>query len=156
MRSIRCSARRSRAAATISIARVILWMFLTDAMRFLTSFWVAIRRAPSCRCARRAAQRARTTGCEVPCAASAGVLTVRRSSCLGPNFLLGPLDRALGLLAFGLGFLLGLGLLSGTRRRLLLLARLDAIGFALGDRVTLLVEVGTEVVDHLGDRLAER
>ena len=29
--SIRCSARRSRAAATISIARVIFWMFLTDA-----------------------------------------------------------------------------------------------------------------------------
>ena len=35
--SIRCSARRRRAAATISIARVIFWMFLTDAMRFLTS-----------------------------------------------------------------------------------------------------------------------
>jgi hypothetical protein len=35
---MRCSARRSRAAATISIARVILWMFLTDPMRFLTSF----------------------------------------------------------------------------------------------------------------------
>ncbi len=37
--SMRCSARRRRAAATISIARVIFWMFLTDAMRFLTSFW---------------------------------------------------------------------------------------------------------------------
>ena len=36
--SMRCSARRRRAAATISIARVIFWMFLTDAMRFLTSF----------------------------------------------------------------------------------------------------------------------
>ena len=42
MLSIRCSARRSRAAATISIARVILWMFLTDEIRFLTSFWEAI------------------------------------------------------------------------------------------------------------------
>ena len=40
--SMRCSARRSRAAATISIARVIFWMFLTDAMRFLMSFWVAM------------------------------------------------------------------------------------------------------------------
>ena len=36
--SIRCSARRRRAAATISIARVIFWMFLTEAIRFLTSF----------------------------------------------------------------------------------------------------------------------
>src|SRR5947209_4373953 len=35
--SIRCSARRRRAAATISIARVIFWMFLTAPMRFLTS-----------------------------------------------------------------------------------------------------------------------
>src|SRR6185312_673809 len=34
---MRCSARRSRAAATISIARVIFWMFLTEEMRFLTS-----------------------------------------------------------------------------------------------------------------------
>ena len=41
--SIRCSARRSRAAATISIARVILRMFLTDEMRLLMSFWVAMR-----------------------------------------------------------------------------------------------------------------
>ena len=31
--SIRCSARRRRAAATISIARVILRMFLTELMR---------------------------------------------------------------------------------------------------------------------------
>ena len=38
MAAIRCSARRRRAAATISIARVILWMFLTLEMRFLTSF----------------------------------------------------------------------------------------------------------------------
>src|SRR4051794_7114908 len=36
--SMRCSALRSRAAATISIARVIFWMFLTDPMRFLMSF----------------------------------------------------------------------------------------------------------------------
>ena len=36
--SIRCSARRRRAAATISIARVIFWMFLTEPMRLLTSF----------------------------------------------------------------------------------------------------------------------
>ncbi len=35
--SMRCSARRRRAAATISIARVIFWMFLTDAMRLRTS-----------------------------------------------------------------------------------------------------------------------
>src|SRR3954453_16067785 len=34
---MRCSARRRRAAATISIARVIFWMFLTEAIRFLTS-----------------------------------------------------------------------------------------------------------------------
>src|SRR5581483_1956966 len=37
--SIRCSARRSRAAATISIARVIFWMFLTAPMRLRTSRW---------------------------------------------------------------------------------------------------------------------
>ena len=36
--AIRCSERRRRAAATISIARVILLMFLIDAMRLLTSF----------------------------------------------------------------------------------------------------------------------
>src|SRR4051812_13833244 len=35
--SMRCSARRRRAAATISIARVILRMFWTEAIRFLTS-----------------------------------------------------------------------------------------------------------------------
>ena len=35
--AIRCSARRSLAAATISIARVIFWMFFTDAILFLTS-----------------------------------------------------------------------------------------------------------------------
>jgi hypothetical protein len=34
---IRCSARRRRAAATISIARVIFWMFFTEEIRFLTS-----------------------------------------------------------------------------------------------------------------------
>src|SRR5215211_8432525 len=39
--SMRCSARRSRAAATISIARVILRMFLNDAMRPRMSFRVA-------------------------------------------------------------------------------------------------------------------
>src|SRR6478609_9860479 len=39
---MRCSARRRRAAATISIARVIFWMFLTEAIRFLTSRWEAM------------------------------------------------------------------------------------------------------------------
>ena len=36
---MRCSARRSRAAATISIARVIFWMFFTLPMRLFRSFW---------------------------------------------------------------------------------------------------------------------
>ena len=40
--SMRCSALRRRAAATISIARVILRMFLTDEMRPLMSFWLAM------------------------------------------------------------------------------------------------------------------
>ena len=40
--SMRCSARRSLAAATISIARVIFWTFLTEAIRPLTSLRVAI------------------------------------------------------------------------------------------------------------------
>ena len=35
--AIRCSARRSRAAATICIALVILRMFLTESIRCLTS-----------------------------------------------------------------------------------------------------------------------
>ena len=39
---MRCSARRSRAAEIISIARVILRMFLTDAMRPRMSFSDAI------------------------------------------------------------------------------------------------------------------
>jgi hypothetical protein len=39
---MRCYARRNRAAATISIARVILRMFLTELIRVLTSFWVAM------------------------------------------------------------------------------------------------------------------
>src|SRR5437870_9390603 len=34
---MRCSARRRRAAATISIARVIFWMFATEEMRLRTS-----------------------------------------------------------------------------------------------------------------------
>ena len=36
--AMRCSARRSRAAEIISIARVIFWTFLTDATRLLSSF----------------------------------------------------------------------------------------------------------------------
>src|SRR3954469_11722918 len=39
---MRCSARRRRAAATISMARVIFSMFLTEEIRFLTSRWLAI------------------------------------------------------------------------------------------------------------------
>ena len=39
---MRISARRRRAAATISIARVIFWMFLTEAILFLTSRCEAI------------------------------------------------------------------------------------------------------------------
>ena len=39
---MRCSARRRRAAATISIARVIFWMFFTEAILFLTSRWDAM------------------------------------------------------------------------------------------------------------------
>ena len=39
---MRCSARRRRAAATICIAEVIFWMFFTDAMRLLISFWEAM------------------------------------------------------------------------------------------------------------------
>ncbi len=35
--SIRCSARRSRAAATICMALVIFWMFLTESIRLRTS-----------------------------------------------------------------------------------------------------------------------
>jgi hypothetical protein len=35
---MRCSARRSRAAATISMARVIFWMFFTLPIRCLRSF----------------------------------------------------------------------------------------------------------------------
>ena len=56
---MRCSARRRRAAATISIARVILWMFLIDAMRFLTSAWLAAitRSQPPSRRPRRRSRR---------------------------------------------------------------------------------------------------
>src|SRR4029450_1532866 len=61
-----------------------------------------------------------------------------------------------------LRLLLGLGLLGpGTvaarlgRRVLLALAPLDPVGFALLERVTLLVEVGTEVIDHPLDRLTK-
>ena len=35
--AMRCSARRRRAAATISMARVIFWMFFTEEILFLTS-----------------------------------------------------------------------------------------------------------------------
>ena len=41
--SIRCSARRRRAAATISMARVIFCTFFTEEIRFLTSLRVAMR-----------------------------------------------------------------------------------------------------------------
>src|SRR4051812_41756668 len=40
---MRCSARRRRAAATISMARVIFSMFLIEPIRFLTSRCEAIR-----------------------------------------------------------------------------------------------------------------
>src|SRR3954471_6280988 len=40
--AMRCSARRRRAAATISMARVIFSMFLTEEIRFLTSRWLAL------------------------------------------------------------------------------------------------------------------
>ena len=40
--AIRCSARRRRAAATISMARVIFWMFFTEPILLLTSRWEAI------------------------------------------------------------------------------------------------------------------
>ena len=46
--AIRSSARRSRAAATISMARVILRMFCTLAIRLRTSRWEAM----ACRCRR--------------------------------------------------------------------------------------------------------
>src|SRR4051812_40777814 len=44
---MRCSARRRRAAATISMARVIFSMFLTEEIRFLTSRWEPISRSAS-------------------------------------------------------------------------------------------------------------
>ena len=51
---------------------------------------------------------------------------------------------------------LGLGLLLGAARLLALGVGLDPVGLTLLERLTLLVEVGAEVVDHLGDRLAQR
>src|SRR5919108_1610214 len=103
--SIRCSARRSRAAATISIARVILRMFLNDAMRPRMSFRVAMRLG-------------------------------RRGLLLG------------GLLHLLVG-------LDGLAPLLRALLAEDAVGLALLDRVALGVEVGPEVVDRLGDRVAQ-
>src|SRR6476619_1841735 len=52
---------------------------------------------------------------------------------------------------------LGLGLLAGgPARRLALLFGVDAVGLALLERLAVLVEVGAEVVDEVGDRLAQR
>src|SRR5688572_19459302 len=62
----------------------------------------------------------------------------------------------LGLLLGGLG--IGIFVVVGARAAggLALLLGLDAVGLALLERLALLVEVGAEVVDGLGDRLAER
>ena len=43
---MRCSARRRRAAEIISIARVIFWTFLTEAIRPRSSFWAMASRPP--------------------------------------------------------------------------------------------------------------
>src|SRR5581483_11693533 len=116
---MRCSARRSRAAATISIARVILWMFFTESIRFLTSFWVAMAGS-------------RVAGSGRRCALGGHVL----------RFAL--LRRLLRLPALGLPARApGAGPLD------------EPLGLALGERIALGIEVGTEVVDHLRDRLAE-
>jgi predicted membrane-bound mannosyltransferase len=44
---MRCWARRSRAAATIFMARVIFCVFFTDAMRRRMTLRLAIQRAPA-------------------------------------------------------------------------------------------------------------
>src|SRR6476646_9645445 len=116
MSEIRCSARRRRAAATISIARVILFMFLTDAMRFLTSFCDAI-------------------GDQLLALSRGRRLLVLSAVAV----IVGPGLRALG-----------------ASRRLALLFGVDAVGLALLERVAVLVEVGAEVVDEVGDRLTQR
>src|SRR6187397_450087 len=65
--------------------------------------------------------------------------------------------RALGrgrrlLVIAAVGVTLGLG---GPGGSLTLLFGVDAVGLALLERLAVLVEVGAEVVDHLGDRLAQ-
>src|SRR6185369_1544711 len=47
-------------------------------------------------------------------------------------------------------------LLFNPRRGLALLFGVDAVGLALLERVAVLVEVGAEIVDEVGDRLAQR
>src|SRR5918994_5395670 len=111
---MRCSARRGRAAATISIARVILPTFLTEAMRLLTSLGVAI-----------------------PSGGGACLLRLGRGRGLG---LVRPTIRAVA---------------AGAARCGALLLRVDPVGLALLERVAVLVEVGTEVVEEVLDGLAQ-
>src|SRR4051812_13439823 len=153
---MRCSARRRRAAATISIARVIFWMFLTEEIRFLTSLSAMASVVPLVR-----------HGVPGRPPAPPGKDAVpqetlwdfkgrgRRQAVIS--------GRSRGVRACGWGHRLGLrpdGLGLGLALLLLRLlapaALLVADRVLLGERVALLVEVVAEVVGELLDRVAQR
>src|SRR4051794_14766725 len=164
---MRCSARRRRAAATISIARVIFSMFLTEEIRFLTSRceairWSVARPAWSHGRGSRMPGAARRTGTgAAPRAgpggwrqAPRGAARWPRGSCDRPSSLRGLLFAALLFLG---GVLIVLVVVVAPRLGLVLalvlvaLAILDAVGLALVHRLAVLVEVAAEVVGELLD-----
>src|SRR5688500_10581485 len=124
---MRCSARRSRAAATICMARVIFSMFLTLEMRSLTSRWVAMALPERSASARGLPLLGVALGVVVP-----GVVLVVLVALAG------------GLAAFVVVSVAGV------------LALGDPIGVALLHRMALLVEVVAEVVGELAHALLHR
>src|SRR4051812_38817672 len=165
--AMRCSARRRRAAATISMARVIFSMFLIEPIRFLTSRWEAISWSGAWSHGRGSwmpgADRAIDTVVKPRVDQAGGDPAPRdaarrpRGSCARPALrvrgLLLPRLLLVGVLVLGLAVGVGVGLGLGVVARVL--ALLGALRAALVGRLALLVEVVAEVVGELLDERLE-
>src|SRR5689334_15216165 len=129
--AIRCSARRRRAAATISIARVILRMFLTESIRCLTSRWEAAMGSGG-------ARRRLLLGLLGVLVLAALGLGARRAREVAPAAVLVP------------AVVVRIGVGAARADALLLARRLVAVL----ERMALLVEVVAEVVGEVAHALA--
>src|SRR4051812_37979530 len=116
------------------MARVIFWMFLTDAMRPLMSFWLAIRHPPDW---------PRRVCPPPPPPRDRPPHPPRRALVIG---IARVIRRVVAIIRVVVLML---------RRGPAVLLVADAVGLALFELVALFVEVRPEVVDGLGDRLAQ-